>query len=258
MRRVLVGLVVLVVPVAVATAGEGRALAASCDDVPAGHIRVVVVVDLGGASSTCLVVPAGTTGKQVLERRAGEIGAALPRYGSSGLLCAIDGHPAAPACGNRSAGGFAYWAYFNGSSGAWVYGNYNPFIRRLADGDIEGWRFVEGAGDGTDPPPRLAPSRALFPAIVPTTAPPPPPPPAPVAPPAPAPTTTTSVVDAAVVGPSTAAPSTPVPAIDDGTELAVEPVGATSSPTPWLPVVAVVALIGAFATGAAVRARRRA
>lgn len=156
--------------------GMSSALADSCGDpVLSGSVRVVMVVDPGetsnGPSSVCLVVPSGTTGSQLLARRAAELGMSSPRYAGSGLLCAIDGFPAT-GCGDRTSGGFAYWAYFNGTSGAWNYGNYNPFIRRMADGDIEGWRYVSGTGGAQDPPPRIAPSRSLFPplAIVPVPA----------------------------------------------------------------------------------------
>ena len=168
MTALLVG-VVAVVTLLVGSAGN--ASASSCSGPLAdGEIRVALVVDSsdvgGGASATCLVVPAGTTGSQLLARRGSELGTGSPRYGSSGLLCAIDGLPTT-GCGDRSSGGFEYWAYFNGSSGSWVYGNINPFTRRLSDGDIEGWRYVQGAGNGQDPPPRIGPSQSLFPALAP-------------------------------------------------------------------------------------------
>ena len=154
-----------------------RADASSCaGPLAGGEIRVVIVVDGadsgGGSSATCLVVPAGTTGSQLLARRSAELRTGSPRYGSSGLLCAIDGLPAT-GCGDRNAGGFAYWAYFDGASGDWSYGDINPFAKRLSDGDIEGWRYVRGAGNGQDPPPRIAPSGSLFPALAPAPSPPP-------------------------------------------------------------------------------------
>jgi hypothetical protein len=149
--------------------GLTNALADSCGDpVPSGSVRVVVVVDAGetsaGASSVCLVVPSGTPGLQLLARRAAELGMVSPGYADSGLLCAIDDFPDR-GCGDRTSSGFAYWAYFSGTSGAWIYGSYNPFIRRMADGDIEGWRYVSGTGGAQDPPPRIAPSRSLFPPL---------------------------------------------------------------------------------------------
>lgn len=267
--------------VVVLVAGADRASAASCTEpVASGQIRVVVVVDpgeVGGPSSACLVVPAGTTGAQALARRASEIGATAPRYNGSGLLCALDGFPGGTACGDRSSGGFQYWAYFDGASGSWVYGNFNPFSRRLADGAIEGWRFVDGAGNGSDPPPRIAPSRSLFPAIIPTT------------------TTTTTAADGtggqSVPGPGAAAsgstsgpvgvpgvaPSDPgaagttgttnpigepssVAAAGEGTdesvELAMVSVGSRSTDPSWIAVAVVIAMIAALGIGAIVRARR--
>ncbi len=149
---------------------SGRAEASSCSGpLSGGEIRVVVVVDSsdlgGGASATCLVVPAGTTGSQLLARRSAELGTGSVRYGSSGLLCAIDGLPAA-GCGDHNAGGFDYWGYFIGRSGSWVFGNINPFTRRLSDGDIEGWRYVRGGtGSAQDPAPRIVPSQSLFPSL---------------------------------------------------------------------------------------------
>ncbi len=151
---------------------SGRAEASSCSGpLSGGEIRVVIVVDAtdfgGGSSATCLVVPTGTTGSQLLARRSAELGTGSVRYGSSGLLCAIDGMPAT-GCGDQNAGGYDYWGYFNVPSGSWVYGNINPFTRRLSDGDIEGWRYVRGGkGSAQDPPPRIAPSRSLFPVLAP-------------------------------------------------------------------------------------------
>ena len=148
------------------------ASASSCSGpIRDGEIRVVLVVDasdLGGSSSaTCLVVPAGTTGSQLLARRGNELGTGSPRYGSSGLLCAIDGLPAT-GCGDRNSGGYGYWAYFFDGGGNWSYGSNNPFSKRLNDGAIEGWRFVVGGcGCGLDPSPRIGPSRSLFPALAP-------------------------------------------------------------------------------------------
>jgi hypothetical protein len=89
--------------------------------VPAGQVRVVVVVDPGTepgapgpASVDCLVLPEGSTGSDLLRRRAERVGAAPPRYAPSGLLCAIDGYPAPPACGERTSTGYRYWSYWSG------------------------------------------------------------------------------------------------------------------------------------------------
>lgn len=176
LRAMTVVLLSVVVSVSVLVGLAGTASAASCSGpISDGEIRVVLVVDssdLGGSSSaTCLVVPAGTTGSQLLARRGNELGIGSPRYGSSGLLCAIDGLPAT-GCGDRNSGGYGYWAYFFDGGGNWTYGSNNPFSKRLTDGAIEGWRFVTGGcGCGQDPSPRIGPSRSLFPALAPARAP---------------------------------------------------------------------------------------
>ena len=164
--------VVFIVLAGLIVTTSGSAEASSCSGpLSGGEIRVVIVVDAadfgGGSSVTCLVVPMGTTGSQLLARRSAELGTGAVRYGSSGLLCAIDGLPAT-GCGDHNAGGFDYWGYFIGRSGSWVYGNINPFTRRLSDGDIEGWRYVRGgSGSAQDPAPRITPSQSLFPALAP-------------------------------------------------------------------------------------------
>ena len=147
--------------------------------------------------------PGYDRGGQLLAERAAALGAARPRYADSGLLCGIDGFPDS-GCGERTGDGYRYWAYFSGTSGSWVYGGGNPFIRRLADGDIEGWRFVVGTGTGQDPPPRITPSAGLFPPL------PAPAPavPAPVPPPVAAPSAAPTPPPSAAGVPGSAAPGT--------------------------------------------------
>jgi hypothetical protein len=188
---------------------EPAAAADSCSSpVGPGQIRVVVVVDPGdggpsGPISTCLVVTADgrdNMGSNVLAQRAQLLGRASPRYAGSGLLCAIDGYPS-QGCPTNSGGTYDYWAYFNGTGGSWSYGNDNPFARRLADGEIMGWRYNKGAPDGQAPAPRIAPSSGLFPPVVT----PPPAPPATSAPSAGAPG---SAPGGSVAPDGSAAPST--------------------------------------------------
>jgi len=202
-----------------------------------GTLRVAIVVDFGtepgapgapgGPSATCLTLPGGATGGDLLRERARALGGPLPRYASSGLLCGLDGWPGS-GCGELSAGTYRYWAYWSGTSGSWVYGGGNPFTRRLRDGDIEGWRFTVGAGNPSDPPPGVAPdAAALFPS-------------------APDPVSggvgagaaggagAAAPGDAGVVGGATgtdpAAPPDSAVAVDDGTA-EVESAAATPSPT---------------------------
>ncbi len=206
-------LVVLGVAAALASLVAGAtpvAAAEACGGTtPTGSVRVAVVVDDGTSapSSRCFTLSEGATGADLLRQRADALGLARPRYAPSGLLCAIDGFPAPPACGDLVAGSYRYWAYFQGTGGSWVYGSsVNPFTRRLRDGDIEGWRFTtRGTATGSNEVPRLAPDRSsLFPAAPPVTAPAPSTPPAP----APAPADGTAGVDGSpIVPPATGDPS---------------------------------------------------
>ncbi len=152
-----------------------------------GTIAVAVAVDPGGVSgmsggpeTMCVTVPAGASGADVLVARARALGRPAPRYNSAGLLCSIDGQPAT-GCGERVDGAYRYWAYFLGTGG-WSYAGTGPALRRASAGTAEGWRFVAGAGNASDPPPRATAS--------PTAICPPPPPPTTVAPVVPAPVPT--------------------------------------------------------------------
>ena len=133
-----------------------------------GQIRVVIVVDPGdsgprGPMATCLVVDAGTSGSQILAQRASQLGLPSPRYAGSGLLCGLDGFPAT-GCPVNNGGAYAYWAYFNGRGGSWSYGHDNPFVRRMVDGEIMGWRYTTGSADGDAPTPRSGAEQLAVPA----------------------------------------------------------------------------------------------
>jgi hypothetical protein len=143
------GIGALVIP-----ASSAHALGRPC---AVGDFHVAIVVDFGtGASvtNTCIAAGSRDNGAQLLAARASVLGRAQPRFGSSGLLCAIDGFPAT-GCGQQSGGKFAYWAYYRASNGSWSYQSIGPaFIRVKAD-VVEGWRWHgSGAGNPTDPPPR--------------------------------------------------------------------------------------------------------
>ena len=259
LRAVAVVLLGVVVSASVLVGLTDPASASSCSGpISEGEIRVVLVVDssdLGGSSSaTCLVVPAGTNGLQLLARRGTELGTGSPRYGSSGLLCAIDSLPA-DKCGEQNSDGFSYWAYFFDNGGKWAYGSNNPFSKRLTDGAIEGWRFVVGGcGCGLDPSPRIGPSRSLFPALAPALPPAPAPAPAPALPPAlpPAP--------ALPPLPEPPSASVSIPQSSEavvGGDVALASSNSTDSNTGrWIGIAAVFILIGFMAGGAWVQTRR--
>lgn len=137
------------------TTGGGGTDFTQCPTRNAGEVRVAVVVDAtsagGTAAAVCVVVANGATGITALYARAARLGTTPPRFAANGLLCAIDGAPAAPACGDPNSGGFSYWSYWTGGS-TWTYAPIGPASRSLQDGNVEGWRFQTG---GTQPPPAL-------------------------------------------------------------------------------------------------------
>lgn len=124
---------------------------------PAGS--VAVAVDFGDLSPAepslvCVPVEEGMTGADVLAARAEVLGTEPPRYDAAGLLCAVDGLPA-QGCGEPTGdGGYRYWAYSLGTGDTWAHADLGPAFRDAEPATVEGWRFVSGAGDTSDPPPR--------------------------------------------------------------------------------------------------------
>jgi hypothetical protein len=122
---------------------------AKCPSAAAGQVRVMVVVDataFGAAapSIVCVVVAQGSSGITALAARAARLGTPAPRYSSSGLLCAIDSKPVAPACGQSGPNGYEYWTYWVGGTASWTFATVGPASRQMQDGTVEGWRFIPG------------------------------------------------------------------------------------------------------------------
>jgi hypothetical protein len=167
-------------------------------------VNIGTVVDFGDLKDagdpsrirvTCVGVATGINGVAMLQAAGHAVG-----MDSSGLLCSIDGFPTdwqpGTRCGDRTASGYRYWAYFHGTGSSWSYSSIGPAGYRAAAGTVEGWHFVEGAGNPSDPPPGRLPTNicpaAPPPTVAPTTAPPPLPTPAPTAPATTAPTSPTA------------------------------------------------------------------
>ncbi len=190
-----------------------------------GASRVALVIDYGDVAGSpgrvdtyCVGVEGRVTGFDLLAA------AGLPfRTNASGLVCGIGGFPGAPECGDTTDGGYRYWAYFRGGDD-WAYRSVGPGSSYPSDGMVEGWRFVQGKGNPTDPPPRHAPGFAtVCAAAPPTTAPPTTPPPTT----APAPTTPSGPAPGAAGGPTTTAPAEASTATTAGTGAASDAVTAT-------------------------------
>ncbi len=162
--------------------------------------RAGVVVDFGTFADApapevhCVPVAAGGNGFDVLEGAGHSV-----RLNSAGLVCAIDGYPAT-GCGTRTDDGYRYWSYWHGDAAGWRYAAIGPGTHRPSQTVVEGWRFVQGAGNASDPAPRgpSDPSRVCPPPPA-TTPPPPVPTSAPVAT---VPATTAPVAPDQVGGPA--------------------------------------------------------
>jgi len=194
----------------------GASPALSCAAGAEGSVSVAVVIDTGttasspgGVSTTCVDVDPGARGTDVLDARARRLGRPLPRYDSTGLLCAIDGFPET-GCGDASGSDYLYWSYWAGSAGRWYYSNLGPGARVMQSGAVEGWRFLQGNGRTTDQAPRSAA--------------------------APCPTTTTTPPVA--VGPAPAPPTTAAQATRPATRRSATAVPTTAAPTAPIPTMA--------------------
>ena len=127
----------------------------------ATEVSVAFVVDFGGLGPPvvgCVQVPANDNGYEALGAFTAQHGEAAPIYNSAGLLCSINNLPGnAPAvCGQQVAGGYDYWSYWHGTTGAWVYANTGAFST-VQSGDVEGWRFeTDGQSSPSDPHPAPA------------------------------------------------------------------------------------------------------
>ncbi len=182
-------------------------------------IVVAVVIDTGDDGATaevsCVPVPTGSNGAQVLAARATLLGVPAPRDAESGLLCAIDGYPAT-GCGQEVGGHYAYWAYYHGGS-SWTYASGGPASWLVSPGDVEGWRYQpQGSATPADPPPRSSSEAS---ALCPASGPPP--------------TTTTTTASPPTTGPSTTVPvaSSPTGGDGGGSSPATRPAGAVGTAT---------------------------
>jgi hypothetical protein len=192
----------------------GRAVSRAC---AAGAVHIAIVVDTGtGSSVSALCIPAGArdNGAMLLAARASILGTPPPRYGVSGLLCAIDGFPAT-GCGERQNGHYSYWSYWHGSNGAWSYATVGPASTRVDPDVVEGWRWQpDGAASPVDPPPRVAPLATT------------------ICKPAPPPTTTAATTRTTVPAPRSVAPATAPTAGGGGVAVAGGGFATTTSTPP--------------------------
>lgn len=168
----------LVAGVSMALAGGGSAVlrawsSAAGAAASEAQVTVAFVLDFGNPAHElvgCVRVPKHDDGYEALGAFVAQAQLTAPTYAPSGLLCSIGGIPTS-GCGVESGGTYAYWSYWQGTSGSWVYASTGAFAQVSAHGDVEGWRFQpEGSGRPTDPAPVVDPKVAVTcPSTTPTT-----------------------------------------------------------------------------------------
>lgn len=83
----------------------------------------------------CVAVPDGSTVAEALAERARVLGRPAPRYDGN-FLCAIDGNPQAPECGNDPPN--PYWAFWVFRDGRWAYSSEGVATYPVGDTDGDG------------------------------------------------------------------------------------------------------------------------
>jgi len=113
-----------------------------------------------GPDQTCVTVPSGASGLDVLDARASSLGRPAPRLGDGGLVCAIDGYPTSGCAPEDPGGGYDYWTYWHRARGAsgWSYSTKGADGYRPAAGDEEGWAWQQGGPEGARKPPLVDPA----------------------------------------------------------------------------------------------------
>ena len=198
-RRNLVSALLFVGAASAALAAGGPDALVPFSDVAgaATTIGVGFVIDFGGTGSTvtgCVQVPPTDSGYEALQAFVAQEDLAAPQFepNGSGLLCSINGIPAAPACGEAITGGYQFWSYWymTDGSGNWTYANRGASaeVGSATNGeDVEGWRFQNpGPDNASAPEPSPSPDYARLCASV-----------------APSPTTTAPVPAPATTTPGT-------------------------------------------------------
>ena len=120
---------------------------------------VAVVVDFADGNAPLVLCSneAGRSDATVLADGLAQAGRGGLRYGTTGLLCAIDGRPTS-GCGQQRGTHYANWAYFQGTPSQWSYAHQGLDSHRADTAVAIGLRFeASGTGTPADPPPRMSP-----------------------------------------------------------------------------------------------------
>jgi hypothetical protein len=118
---------------------------------PQGSGRAGIIVGLpdGSFTSTCVSFAVADISGEDLLRGSGWDVTMDPGNALGTLVCSIGGEgcdfPAESClCRCRGAGPCSYWAYFHRTEdGAWVYSAQGARLRRLSDGDLDAWIWID-------------------------------------------------------------------------------------------------------------------
>ncbi|HVL89114.1 MAG TPA: hypothetical protein VM841_02645 [Actinomycetota bacterium] len=92
---------------------------------------------------------AGFSGVDLLQRAEHDL-ASVCRIGDDG--CGDPGDCFCQ-CHDTGAASCRFWGYYTlGEQGAWSFAQQSPSLRRIRDGDVDGWRFGAHAGGAGEPP----------------------------------------------------------------------------------------------------------
>ena len=131
--RIGIGIAVLLAFLLPAVATTGASAA------PAGTGCVGLIVEAGSTPKTsCVPYKTGLTGAQLLQQTGHKL-----TYAKSGLLCQIDGYPAACKSDNTH-----YWSYYlrvpAAASAAWKYATQGPVTQKVKPGETDAFVYVNG------------------------------------------------------------------------------------------------------------------
>ncbi|HEX9696564.1 MAG TPA: hypothetical protein VGB64_09675 [Actinomycetota bacterium] len=159
----------VVIAVALATGGSPVALMQPCAAAQAAQRHAGLIVETpGGTRQFCIAFTAeeeatGFDGIDLLQRAGLPVVLGGTRDLASVCRIGDDGcdDPGDCFCQCRDAGAEAcrFWGYYTLSAdGAWTFAQESASLRRIRDGDVDGWRFGAHAG-GEGVPPRVPDER---------------------------------------------------------------------------------------------------
>lgn len=148
-RGAMVAAIALAVLLAAAVRGDGLAQ-------DGGRAGLVVRFDDGQVESRCVAFEEAEISGYTLLQRSG-LALDVKSEGQGGLVCAIEG----TGCGlddclcQCQGDPCVYWSYWRLGDDGWDYSAVGATIRRLSDGDVDGWSWGPGSVTSAIEPPAI-------------------------------------------------------------------------------------------------------